>query len=111
VTVVLVVEDSEPLGRLLTSVLNRAGHQAVWAHTGARALEEAAALPPAVVLIDLHLGDMDGPDLAEILRRNVATARLVALSGEAPTQEVRRLFDDFLLKPVALDTLLGTISG
>jgi DNA-binding response OmpR family regulator len=111
VTVVLIVEDSEPLGRLLETVLTRAGHQAVWAHTGAGALQEATTLAPGVVLIDLHLDDMEGCDLAEVLRRDLVGARLIAVSGEAPAQEVRQLFDAFLLKPVALDTLLGVISG
>lgn len=107
----LVVEDSVPLGRLLTATLTRAGHRAVWAPTGARAVQEAATMAPDVVLIDLHLDDITGPELAAVLRRDLAAARLVAVSGEAPTADVRRSFDAFLLKPVALETLLETIAG
>jgi CheY-like chemotaxis protein len=105
----LVVEDSASLGRLLTTTLGGAGHRAVWAASGAEAVAEAATLAPDVALIDLHLGDMTGPDLAAVLRRDHPDTRLVAVSGETPTADVRALFDAFLLKPVALETLLRTI--
>lgn len=108
---VLVVEDSVPLGRLLEATLTGAGHHAVWAQTGARALQEATALAPDVVLIDLHLDDITGAELAAVLRRDLGTARLIAVSGEGPAEEVRRWFDAFLLKPVALETLLGAVAG
>lgn len=108
---VLVVEDSVPLGRLLAATLTRAGHRAVWAPTGARAVQEAASIAPDVVLIDLHLADITGPELAAALRRDLAMARLVGLSGEAPTADVRRCFDAFLLKPIALETLLGAVAN
>ncbi len=105
------VEDSAPLGRLLASTLSRAGHVAVWAASGAEAVKEAAALTPDVALVDLHLGDLIGSDLAALIRRDHPTTRMVAMSGETPTAEVRALFDAFLLKPVALDTLLATIDA
>ncbi|MEY2426097.1 MAG: hypothetical protein QOI61_1669 [Actinomycetota bacterium] len=108
-TVVLVVEDSASLGRLLTFTLTRAGHVAVWAASGEQAVDEAAARPPEVALVDLHLGDVTGPDLAEMIRRDHPTTRIVAMSGEAPSAQVRALFDAFLLKPVSLDTLLETL--
>lgn len=108
---VLVVEDSASLGRLLASTLSRAGHVAVWAASGAQAVAEATALTPDVALIDLHLGDIAGFDLAAAMRGDYPSARLVAMSGETPTAAVRALFDAFLLKPVGLDTLLGAINA
>lgn len=108
---VLVVEDSVALGRLLATALTQAGHRAVWVPTGARAVLEAATLAPDVVLIDLHLDDIEGPDLAGVLRRDCPTARLVAVSGAVPAADVSRSFDGFLLKPVALETLLGAVAG
>jgi DNA-binding response OmpR family regulator len=108
---VLVVEDSEPLGRMLTQTLARAGHDAHWAATGAAAIEQAGAASPDVVLLDLHLADADGTVLAALLRAQVPGCRLVGVSGEVPTREVAGQFDAFLLKPVALDTLLDALRG
>ena len=106
---VLVVDDSEPLGRLMLQTLDRAGHRGAWAPSGAAALAHAAVEQPDVVLIDLHLGDMRGSELAEALRIQFPAARLVGLSGEVPEAAERGRFDAFLLKPVALTTLLDAL--
>lgn len=108
-SVVLVVEDSAPLGRLLRQTLERAGHRARWASSGAEALGHVADEMPDVVMVDLHLADMPGPDLAAKLRTVAPDARIIGVSGEAPPQPVVDQFDAFLLKPVALDTLLVAI--
>jgi DNA-binding response OmpR family regulator len=111
VATVLVVEDSEPLGRMLSQTLSRAGHNAYWAATGAAAIEHARAALPDVVLVDLHLADATGTELAGRLRAQLPGCRLIGVSGEAPPSDVVRQFDAFLLKPVGLDTLLGAVSG
>jgi DNA-binding response OmpR family regulator len=108
---VLVVEDSEPLGRLLSQTLNRAGHDARWAASGADAVAQAASLAPDVAFVDMHLGDMDGTALAGELRTRAPACRLIGLSGEAPESTVLQQFDAFLLKPVALDVLLAAVTS
>jgi DNA-binding response OmpR family regulator len=110
-TTVLIVEDSEPLGRMLTQTLTRAGHDAHWATTGAAAIETVAGATPEVALVDLHLGDTGGIELAIQLRAAVPGCRVIGLSGEAPGSDVVQQFDAFLLKPVALDTLLQAVTG
>ncbi|MEY2419780.1 MAG: hypothetical protein QOG90_2460 [Actinomycetota bacterium] len=110
-SIVLIVEDSEPLGRMLTQTLSRAGHDAHWAATAAAAIERAGAATPDVVLVDLHLADATGTEVAARLRAEVPGCRVIGVSGEAPESEVIRQFDAFLLKPVGLDTLLGVLSG
>jgi DNA-binding response OmpR family regulator len=108
---VLVVEDSEPLGRMLAQTLTRAGHDAAWAPSGTAAVELAATMPPDVVLVDMHLGDMRGDELANALRAALPSTRLIGVSGATPDGDVARQFDAFLLKPVALDALLGVVTG
>jgi len=106
---VLVVDDSEPLGRLVTQTLERAGHATTWVPSGAEALAHAARECPDVVFIDLHLADMRGSELATSLRDAYPSARLVGVSGEVPPNAEREQFDAFLLKPVALTTLLAEV--
>ena len=108
---VLVVEDSEPLGRMLAQTLSRAGHVAAWVASGAAALDQAAASGVDVAFVDMQLTDMSGAELLGHLRTAAPGCRIVGLSGAAPEHEVVRQFDAFLLKPVALDTLLGAVSG
>jgi CheY-like chemotaxis protein len=111
VSKILVVEDSEPLGRMLSQTLSRAGHEAHWVASGADAVARAASLAPDVAFVDMHLGDMDGTALASELRTTAPDCRLVGLSGEAPDAAVLQQFDAFLLKPVALDTLLSAVTS
>lgn len=108
---VLVVEDSEPLGKLLAQTLGRAGHDSSWAATGADAVALASSTPPDVALIDVHLADMEGTDLAKALREMLPGVRIIGCSGEAPAAAVLQQFDTFLLKPVGLDTLIAAITA
>jgi DNA-binding response OmpR family regulator len=110
-SVVLVIEDSEALGRMLSQTLSRAGHDAHWVTCGADAVAQAAARAPDVAFVDMHLGDMDGTTLASELRTTVPACRLVGLSGEAPASAVLQQFDAFLLKPVGLDALLAAVTS
>ena len=110
-SIVLVVEDSEPLGRMLSQTLSRAGHDAHWVASGADAVARAASLSPDVAFVDMHLGDIDGPALAGELRVTAPGCRLIGLSGQAPESAVLQQFDAFLLKPVALDALLAAITN
>lgn len=110
---ILVVEDSEPVGRMLVQLLERAGFEARWTGTGDEALATAAAWRPEVVLLDLHLGDVDGLEIARRLRRSPATkgARLIGLSGDPLPRTKQRNLDGFLLKPVALASVLEAVRG
>src|SRR5689334_15208228 len=108
-TRVLIVEDSEPLGRMLSQTLSRAGHDAAWVASGAAALEHASASALEVAFVDMHLADMDGSQLLAALRTAAPGCRVIGLSGAAPDEDVVRRFDAFLLKPVALDTLLSAV--
>jgi len=109
-TTVLVVEDSEPLGKLLATTLSRAGHAAEWVATGAAAIARVATAPE-VVFVDLHLADMDGTELLGRLRESAPACRVIGLSGAEPAADVVRQFDAFLLKPVALDSLLAAVTS
>ena len=108
---VLIVEDSEPLGKLLAETLGRAGHDSAWVATGAGALAQVAAAPPDVALVDVHLADMEGTELAAALRDALPGVRIIGCSGESPSATVLQQFDTFLLKPVALDTLISAITA
>src|SRR5207302_219678 len=80
------------------------------AATGAQALEQAAAHPPDLVILDLGLPDMDGVDVIGGLRGWTA-APIIVLSGRADsTDKVEALdagADDYVTKPFGVEELLA----
>lgn len=103
---VLVVDDNEDAARSLAVLLEIEGCQTEVRLDGGSALEAARAEPPAVVLLDLGLPDVDGFEVCRRLRERESTkgARIVAVSGFGDEDSRHRMddagFDDHLLKPV-----------
>ena len=73
---VLVVDDSPPRRRLLTALLERAGHEVVTAPNGDVALGMLDAEPVAAVVSDVKMPRMDGFQLCHALRQDARWARL-----------------------------------
>jgi signal transduction histidine kinase/ActR/RegA family two-component response regulator len=106
---VLIVEDHADAADALCDVLHAAGHQAVVASDGERALELARRFQPDAVFCDIDLpGPMSGHDVARAIRRDEVCARafLVALSGYGQPEDVKRAvaagFESHLTKPIDL---------
>ena len=112
---VLVVDDNQDSAEMVAEALQHLGHQVAIAHDGPRALREAQAFTPEVVLLDLGLPMMDGFEVARRLRADGARVHLVAMTGygqasdRAATREAG--FDAHLVKPVDLATLERAIAA
>jgi PAS domain S-box-containing protein len=112
---ILVVEDDPTALTLATEVLHMANYE-VWQARGlAEAREHLERDTPALVLLDLRLGDGDGVDLAKAIRADGRHAGLpiLALSADAMPDDVMRAkaagCGDFLAKPVSPRVLLSHI--
>ena len=57
---ILVVDDTVANLKLLTDILSGAGYRARPAANGKLALRSARAKPPALILLDVRMPDMDG---------------------------------------------------
>ncbi len=64
----LIVEDDEPLLRILTAIMQDEGYEVVGCTTANDALERVRAEDFAVAVVDLHLPDRSGTQLLEELR-------------------------------------------
>jgi CheY-like chemotaxis protein len=112
---VLVVDDNEDTADLLARLLRLAGHQVDVAYNGMCALARMRACRPDIVLCDLGLPELSGYDFARAVRREQAgTIRLVAISGYAQPEDIKRSreagFDAHLAKPAGaaeITQLLG----
>ena len=101
---VLVVDDNEDAADSLAQALRLAGHEVDVAYNGMCALARVRTRSPDFVLCDLGLPELSGFDFARAIRREHADRiRLVAISGYARPEDIRRSleagFDAHLAKP------------
>ncbi|MHB8627215.1 MAG: winged helix-turn-helix domain-containing protein [Aggregatilineales bacterium] len=109
---VLVVEDDLRTAELFRIVLASGEYQVVIARNGRQALEMAYDKPPEIILLDLHLPDMDGFALYAQLRE-VLSVPIIVLTGnlqrETKIQALDLGIDDYLVKPIDSAELLARI--
>lgn len=109
----LVVEDDDTIGRLLTDGLHAHGHQVRWCRSGRAALREAVLRDFDLVLLDLGLPDLDGVEVCRQLRTTLPGCVLVILT--ARDEEIDVVVgldagaDDYLTKPFRYAELLARI--
>ncbi|MDQ1538586.1 MAG: hypothetical protein QOE58_2979 [Actinomycetota bacterium] len=110
---VLVIEDDETIGRHLQDGLRSNDYGAAWCRTGGTGLSRARESAPDVVLLDLGLPDMDGVEVARLLRAEQPSMLIVILT--ARTDEIDVVVgldagaDDYLVKPFNLTVLLARL--
>jgi DNA-binding response OmpR family regulator len=98
----LVVDDEEPLARLVAGYLERDGFEVHVAFNGLEALQMARTVDPDVVVLDLGLPGMDGVEVCRELR-TFSDCYVVMLTARA--EEVDTLIglavgaDDYVTKP------------
>jgi type II secretory ATPase GspE/PulE/Tfp pilus assembly ATPase PilB-like protein/ActR/RegA family two-component response regulator len=102
---ILIVEDEEPLRRVLRDLLERDGYAVLEASNGVQALDQVDRGAPDLIILDLNLPQLDGYGVLGRLRSRPATASLPVLVLTAQgdeDSEVRVLesgANDFLTKP------------
>jgi two-component system, cell cycle sensor histidine kinase and response regulator CckA len=84
---ILVVEDEEPVRRLIEMVLEDSGYSVLAVEHGAEAiaLSENADQPIDLLVADLNLPDMNGRELAQRVRVNRPEMKLLYMSGYGDT--------------------------
>lgn len=108
---VLVVDDDVDTSELVESILDRAGYDVAAVNSGADALAYLARVNRrCVVLLDLHMLDMNGWEVLSVLRhaRRVDHA-VVIMSGGAESSFPRGL--PRLRKPFTTEQLLGIVKA
>jgi signal transduction histidine kinase len=112
---VLVVDDDAHMLKTITDILRLRGYSSVMAGSGKEALDITRGMRdgPGVALVDLKLPDMDGIELIRRLREITALTEVVILTGNASidsaVRALRENSNDYLLKPVKPEQLVGTI--
>jgi CheY-like chemotaxis protein len=111
---VLVVDDYPDAAETLAVLLRLYGHVPVIARCGCEAVHVACRRRPDVVLLDIGLPDVDGFEVARLLRAGCGSRMLlIAVTGRHNPEERYREagFDHHFLKPFEpadLRTILET---
>ena len=106
-TRVVVAEDDPVSQKLMNLILTKLGLEVHIAPDGARAVQLVRELAPALVLMDMHMPEMDGPEAIRAIRADPASPQplMVILSANVfDGRQSSALADlgisDFLTKPV-----------
>jgi len=110
--------DDDALSReLLTLLLELEGYAVAVAASGEEAVARLSSPgplepQPGVVLADIQMPGLSGPELALALRPLLASGTLLfAMSGSQPRPDLLEGFDGFLLKPFKITDLQSMISS
>ena len=111
---ILIVEDNEEIGGLLSDFLEAEGYDVYLALTGEEALEVYEQEGAKLVVLDIMLPGMDGFAVCSKLRENSNTPIIIVSAKDAKEDKLNGLMlgaDDYIEKPYDIDILLAKIAG
>lgn len=115
-TRVLIVDDESEIVEVLEKVLTeQANYEVRTAHSGFAAGVECEKARPHVMLLDIHLGDIQGQDVLKLVRENpdLQLTKVIAMSGKLTDGQANHLmnngFDGYLKKPFHVRQVIETI--
>jgi len=113
---ILIVDDYAGARYLRSRILSEAGYEVVEASTGEEALRMVAAIPPSLVLLDVNLPDISGPEVCRRLKNDPTTAQIPViqitgawLSEQARQEGLASGAERYLTEPVDDVTLLKEV--
>jgi two-component system sensor histidine kinase/response regulator len=113
---VLAVDDTPENLVALRTLLKRPGLNLIEASSGREALEALLAMDIGLALLDVNMPEMDGFELAELMRGSARTQNVPIIFMTASLPDSARMFQgyeagavDFLFKPIHPYLLLGKV--
>lgn len=104
----LIIEDHEDSAIIFSEALKAAGFETEVAHWGDVALERLAATTPDVVVLDLYLPRVGGPDILRQIRADARLAKtriIVATAHPQLAESLQGEADLMLIKPIGFHQL------
>lgn len=113
---ILIVDDEQDIVEVLEKILeDEAKYEVEVAKGGFAAGITADKVRPHVILIDMHLRDIDGREVAKQVKANpdLQLTKVIAMSGKMSDEEAKGLmatgFDGFLRKPFHVRQVIEAI--
>lgn len=109
----LVIDDDSSLRDTVGLMLENDGFRAVLASDGRIGLEQALAMKPGLILVDLRMPGISGIEVCEQLRNKGMRTPLIVLTAVSDEIDKVRLLeigaDDYVVKPFSARELLARI--
>lgn len=109
---ILVVEDDDAVGKLITTTLEMENYQFRLAKTAKQGIMAVLSYNPDVMLLDLGLPDMDGMEVITKIR-SWSNMPIIVISARSEDQDKVQALDlgadDYLTKPFSVDELLARL--
>jgi len=109
---ILLVDDEAAIQRTVGPLLRSRGYEVDPAHTGAEALDLFEQRPPALIVLDLGLPDIEGTEVCRRMRTTSQAPIIVLSARGAEADKVNALdlgADDYVTKPFGPEELLARI--
>jgi len=111
-TTILVIEDEPKIAQVARDYLEHAGMRVVTAADGRSGLRAVQQEKPDLVVLDLRLPDVDGLDVARILRQGSAVPIVMLTARSEETDKLVGLelgADDYMTKPFSPKELVARV--
>jgi signal transduction histidine kinase/ActR/RegA family two-component response regulator len=111
---ILVAEDVKTNQVLIKSLLKRLGLECVIAEDGKEAVEKAQSESFDLILMDIHMPNMDGYDATQALREKGNKTAIIALTAKAMKDDRQKCIDagcnDYMTKPIKRQELIKILN-
>lgn len=114
---ILIIDDDRDMAMFCETVLGYKGMTTQVAHSARAGLDALQEFKPDLVLLDLYMPDMNGIEVAQLIRErpDMALVPIIFMSGEESLDKrfdaIRMGGDDFLGKPVKPRHLIASVSS
>jgi two-component system cell cycle sensor histidine kinase/response regulator CckA len=110
--VILLAEDEPVVRSFVDTALTYAGYRVLVAADGAQALQLSRSYdgPIHLVLSDIKMPNMIGPELATVIEKERPGIRVLLMTGASSGEVPQQLRQDLLRKPFLPAQLLGKIA-
>jgi two-component system response regulator FlrC len=106
---ILVVEDNTDFRQLLTEALHLFNHEVTQAESAEHAIEILKSQSFDFIFTDINMGEMNGIELTEYIRKTDSTIPIIILTGNSDRQLIKDALNvgvsDYLLKPIQIKDL------
>lgn len=111
------IEDNPTNLELMVYLLSACGHETIEAHEGADGLRKAQREIPDLILLDIHMPQMDGYEVARRLRSDphCSLTPLVAVTALAMVGDREKIlasgFNGYIAKPIESELFLSQVNS
>lgn len=111
---ILIIEDEESIGDILSYALSKEGFSTKIASNGAKARELLDKYSPNLVILDLMLPDISGLDLCKLITKNYNVPIIMVTAKSDPVDKILGIelgADDYITKPFNIREVIARVKA